>query len=703
MKTLLTFILAMTLVLGLAACGSKEPANNAPTRPSTQQNAPTEAPTEAPTNPEAPTDPETPTDPDVPADTLNRTDHFLPNGALLYTELTGNANQLVKQIAYLDGEACRSWKYEYDHDQNLTMVREYDSAGNELSARECTGQTVTTEALENGWITVFSGKDKQLLRQECFIMDEEQRIICDATSHDENGNLVLEYTCVNFMETFREVYAYNENNQRVQHISYCDGVEQFRFDYIYDTHGRQTQELYTSCDGATLRYDYVYNDNDLVIQEYYYIDDEQVYVCDYSYNENGQPAELVYHRSDGSFSRYTYTYDDEGHLSLEKVSYSNGTTLCTYYNCEGYVIRDEQYAGDVLEKTCEYGPYNQVVHEVLYNGNMQQHIYYDEYGAKIRQENHFDGKLEYSYEYGETAENFTETYYVNNLPVWRGHVSLNGDIREMDVEFFNERGQVIQQLHYVNAMELWSRSFTYDENGNLLNEVLEENDNGCWISRTVYYYTENQVRKYDVFSGLNYIGKYDDQGRIVLEIFGSPYGINGDLTSRTEYEYAADGSYVTTWYGAISGAYRSEYDKNGNVLEEYGSNDITEITAPEDAFSWISYSYNEYGDLVSYQNRVEGQLQNACSYEYEYDANGNWVKRTVYTDGAASYPHFRTYDSEGRLLKEYDALGAYSCTLCYDSNGNLITMEESDSFGTSLSVWVYDEAGRISQEINYDK
>lgn len=92
-------------------------------------------------------------------------------------------------------------------------------------------------------------------------------------------------------------------------------------------------------------------------------------------------------------------------------------------------------------------------------------------------------------------------------------------------------------------------------------------------------------------------------------------------------------------------------------------------------------TYDESGKRIKEEDvNADGSLFRARNYEY--DAEGKLVKRTVYDEEGLREYYLYEYDAEGKLLKELD----------YDADGTL----------DDYTVYIYDASGRVTREEDYD-
>lgn len=412
-------------------------------------------------------------------------------------------------------------------------------------------------------------------------------------------------------------------------------------------------------------------------QRHYYLADGTKF-CTELLDDAGRLIRREAYR-DGELHRvWKYEYEDDGDLDWVKYLYHvdgdnwgwqyGGDTMVTEVTDQGLedTFYEDGVVSAVVSYTCDW-----VLWEARYR----------------------DGLPAYSCEYDTDGSCITETHYENGLAFWSIRY---GEVDE--TAFYDDQGRMIQQFGIESWREIWCRSFTYDDAGNLIDETLEETaDNESIDERRRYVYDGDRVRAYTAQEGLVYSARYDELGRIVGETSGCPYGKYGEYTDHTSYEYNDDGSYTTTWRGATCGRYYGYYDKDGNLLEYCGDDDPGED--PMEMGLRRVYEYNEQGDRISFDEYEFGELKSSRRFEYIYDENGNWIEMVSYRDGEQAARTFRTYDDQGRVTEKRSESGGYRCTYTYDDAGNLTEMQEMWGDETDIYTYIYDESGRLTQEI----
>lgn len=188
-----------------------------------------------------------------------------------------------------------------------------------------------------------------------------------------------------------------------------------------------------------------------------------------------------------------------------------------------------------------------------------------------------------------------------------------------------------------------TNQYIYDEEGNLLRSAIEERDlNGNVISYT----------------------RYDE---------------SGDITSREDITYNADGQELT----------RSCYEANF-----LNSGETTYI---------LENVYNENGELVKTIRNEEGNFCTQVEYEYE---NGQRIhSKNYFSDGTLFYETDYVYDKEGNLLEENNKYPeTYIGSYLLSKSGSGKTEYEYDENGNKVKeLFFKDGKFRESYEYEYDE
>ena len=197
--------------------------------------------------------------------------------------------------------------------------------------------------------------------------------------------------------------------------------------------------------------------------------------------------------------------------------------------------------------------------------------------------------------------------------------------------------------------------------------------NNILDSEKVYYYDshDNKVIYAETYGDYEYRYKYDTDGNILEQ---AEYNYKGGLEKTTRNTYNADGLLIKSVMYKVK-------NKEPDVLEKH----------------W--YSESKYDDMGSLIRQIivtsEGTVL-TDNYKYEYDVDGNAVKKT-YDAGTADYIYEYTYDSSGNMLTSsenhkflFKTEQCDSTVYEYDSCGNLIKEKSSFSDGSADIVITYE-------------
>lgn len=198
--------------------------------------------------------------------------------------------------------------------------------------------------------------------------------------------------------------------------------------------------------------------------------------------------------------------------------------------------------------------------------------------------------------------------------------------------------------------------------GKNLIEKKSFNNQDTQNDRTTYAYDEKgRLKGEDMYLNTEYIQvrnqyEYDAEGRKISE---TRYG-KDKLIYKTTFAY--NGKNVTKKEtiapsGTIEYSEKSSYDKNGNLLERYitdnNEKSVTHEVYQYDAnnnptavkvdvnnvvHSQIFYAYDGHGNATAVKtSNGKGENLDSREYAYEYDDHGNWTKKSVTINGKPSF------------------------------------------------------------------
>ena len=189
------------------------------------------------------------------------------------------------------------------------------------------------------------------------------------------------------------------------------------------------------------------------------------------------------------------------------------------------------------------------------------------------------------------------SYYSNNLP--KSEITIRADAQAVSSFIYDENGNLIKQVMtkntetepevyvydytynskgqrisaYYTAFDGFHVSYTfeYDENGRLTKQVYQDDSGADYRYTMVYDENGNMIRNEGLFNGesqvLNMVYTLDDNGRVIKEVCTYPNGYQETI----DYEYDEHGNLVKETYTEGDGGQSVcdyEYDEHGNVIKE---------------------------------------------------------------------------------------------------------------------------------------
>ncbi len=291
-----------------------------------------------------------------------------------------------------------------------------------------------------------------------------------------------------------------------------------------------------------------------------------------------------------------------------------------------------------------------------------------------------DDSRHYSFTYDELGNKLTE------LCDYNGTVNLSKNTYTYD-----SKGNMLTNLYEIWENEDWvsdSRwTYTYDNNGNIIKEMMELLSNSVWsiyTSSTYSYDSEGRlIMRLDVESYstiMRHIYTYNEQGNLIDELtevdrdnaWGNfshqffSYDIQGNML--TDYNIYWS-TYFNAWMPGWSYVYT--YNENGKIL-----------TSLDNSIHFMkTYTYDNFANLVmlSYGWVSDSGYVFDSKVIYTYDSLGNRLTELVEGNSLITY----TYDTQGNLLTRRYAywneawlgfLDQELLTYTYDENGNGITV-----------------------------
>ncbi len=281
----------------------------------------------------------------------------------------------------------------------------------------------------------------------------------------------------------------------------------------------------------------------------------------------------------------------------------------------------------------------------------------------------------------------TYNYAVNS----RGWVTRKTDSTGAYSTFdYDAMGRVVTRFDYsAGGSLLDQRTFTYDENGNVLVEdgprvYVDDSIARAWdrqdrlISETRYRYN------------VGFSGGYPNYSYVGLAVASSVYDGFGNLVQATDLNgnvakhlYDAEGqrTHTTNYQGSGSAALAAVqqwYDAGGLVVSN---------KTPRGYI--VQATYNAQGKPIR-RTHTDGAVE-----QWRYDSAG---QATQYVNPRSIKTRYQ-YDDFGRLTNRLEAVGIAqerSFAFRYDLRGNLISARDPQGF---VSSNIYDRADRVVAEI----
>lgn len=279
------------------------------------------------------------------------------------------------------------------------------------------------------------------------------------------------------------------------------------------------------------------------------------------------------------------------------------------FNNQGMLISEKKYL-----------PGRKLFQEITYNGKdkiVKQVQYVNDKPSVI---------TEYAWDKGLT----------NNTAITKRNAD-NSQLERIGMKY-NANGKITEKVTY-NRQDLPIEKITYeyDNNGNLRAEN--------------FYLDKDIVQVTNIYE---YNG-----GNKISEVRVKP---DGSVISKTFFEYNASNKVVRSGTNDSSGKLQyikeTTYDSKGNILTDT-ANEVAENNKSTDKYTydangnktqWVSYTadaplfeaaykYDSHNNMTSIKMKdYQGNPQPLVkSYTYDYDKQGNWIKKTVLVNGKPAY------------------------------------------------------------------
>lgn len=245
---------------------------------------------------------------------------------------------------------------------------------------------------------------------------------------------------------------------------------------------------------------------------------------------------------------------------------------------------------------------------------------------------------------------------------------------------YDALGRLMKQSTPFEGLEVSTKKYYYDNNGNVTVEKASTNAIGAaaqWSVTEYIYNSRNMQTEANIYNGGSIGGKavytYDAVGDILMQ----RTGMDANSYETTMYTYDRFGN-ILTIKDAMNQIESYIYDLSGNILTKTDRNGTIFI-----------YAYDGLGRLLTTKNN------GTVLEQYTYTLTGN-----VYTANNANVTTTNSYDSLGRLTKaEEKNLGnnvITEKTYAYDIGSNRVSaIRRLGGTTESSTAYSYDEAERM--------
>lgn len=225
---------------------------------------------------------------------------------------------------------------------------------------------------------------------------------------------------------------------------------------------------------------------------------------------------------------------------------------------------------------------------------------------------------------------------------------------------YDERGNMISEIQYLDGEESSRRSYTYDEQNRLVKEEF------------VYNGTISQ--------GFYWLYEYDLAGLLISK---TTYNLQGKRTAEVTYDYDTQGRWICQ--RSASSVITRAYDENGSFVEiERGATDSK-------VWSHRELIYDKNGNLTGELSYKDGEVYS--EYVHRYNKDGKEIESQAYVDGALVSAWTYEY-RDGKLYR----------SVVYDGSDKITGIEtyEYNEFGECILADYRDARGKIKQTTTYE-
>ena len=618
------------------------------------------------------------------------------NGDIKVTGKQGDgAGHVEKEIEYTYIDINDLTEYSVkrmDYDDYGRMVGLTDPDAGEHSV-PISVNGVTIDRHDKTWVVKYDdlGRQVKILYPETGNRTDVKVINYDdynntVTTVDPAGRKVLEK--YDWNGSLVQVTRYGDNSTP------SDKVEIIKFEY--DELNRKT----SFTDAKNIETIYRYDERNLLVEQVYsttgsdkmtYNDlgqlvkktDRKGNVITFTYDQMGRNTKSTHYTSIANFNNNTIdhevvlAYDNRGNA----VRIANQNLIEHYiYDYANRVIKLERKLKDTIlanDISTRTGLSNIYSFEYIYNdaGMVKSMIYPD---GSIHDFD-YDGILGRLESINENSNGFVNNFSYNKSGVVTQMDYANNTQQNWE---FDNRKRIKHILIGSTGQSTIIADMSYTLNG--VGDILSINDNQYkydGFDRIIYAKTliPESINQVDIQNlVVDHFGSYEND----TSITAVPYNVNADLN----IDGRINGfDHIMASFDNMQEEYDEEsfeYDKNGNR---------TKLVQNGDTYT---YTYGELNKLVKIELQKKEETVKTTFAEYQYDANGNTIKRTIYTDTETRVIDFE-YDTMNRLVKTTSQAGHIE-EYFYDNAGNRFIKK------TDTKTTIYLRHGQIAVAVDVE-
>jgi hypothetical protein len=207
-----------------------------------------------------------------------------------------------------------------------------------------------------------------------------------------------------------------------------------------------------------------------------------------------------------------------------------------------------------------------------------------------------------------------------------------------DIKYVNDydaNNNIIETNYYESDTILVIKiKYKYDLKGNEIEKCIYKRGNIIVEKKIFQYNSNNDIIEENCFDSNNKLSskikyKYDIKGNKIEE---SNYNSDGSLFKKTTSEYDINNREIeTNFYQPnneseyVNQKNTHKYDGKGNLIEsKYCADDGLNC-------STSTFKHNENGDIIEHTDfSLSNMKVSLNSYKFEYDKNGNWIKKIIF-------------------------------------------------------------------------